>query len=398
MNDLKRSKKKMYKKQMPAIDSYNCNYEEPIVEMEEERGCQNNNHNNGNCGCEETSCVNEVKGCSQKHDHGHDHHEHQECGCKKSQKPQHNHCEPCEAEADFVVENPCAGEECCNGIRPTYSNRNAGPVALEVERVYDAIQFQIFTDATGPNGQPLYFDYDVVEIDGNVPTAGLANVVIDEVIMNYSCLEIVPGIPTIEDFEVMEIEDNAPCDTVFEYGVCPDRSSACCARNRGQAVSYKERGLTVIVNDLVLELRGHCGCTKIVAYAYPAVREMGGQICRVDSVEFKYNTLSARMCCPSNGRSFRLRQDYRTSLTVDCISKAYLASKDYCGCECDCDCDDYFKLTIPSGIDLICCIEETVSLLINDQVVVLAVSQGINPRVVDTFANVCNFPGCGQQN
>ena len=44
MNDLKRSKKKMYKKQMPAIDSYNCNYEEPIVEMEEERGCQNNNH------------------------------------------------------------------------------------------------------------------------------------------------------------------------------------------------------------------------------------------------------------------------------------------------------------------------------------------------------------------
>ena len=34
--------------------------------------------------------------------------------------------------------------------------------------------------------------------------------------------------------------------------------------------------------------------------------------------------------------------------------------------------------------------------LINDQIVVLGISQGITPRVVDTFANVCSFPSCGQ--
>ena len=261
---------------------------------------------------------------------------------------------------------------------------------------YDAIPKE-FTSVEGtefnhPNGETLYFDYDVVEIEGRIPVTGLANVTVDEVCMNYSSIEVVPGIPSIEDFQVMEVEDNAPCDTVFEYAVCPEKNATCCARNRGQSVSYKERGLTVIVNNLVLELRCHCGCTKIRAFAYPAVQQMGGQLCRVDSVEFRYNTLAARMCIPSNGRSLTLRQNYQTSLTVDCISKAYISAQDCCGC----DCDDCFELTIPSGIDLICCIEETVSILISDQVVVLAVSQGINPRVVDTFANVCSFPSCGQ--
>ena len=400
MHDLKRSKKKMYKKQMPAmINSYN---EESTVEIEDlERGCKNKtniNNSNNACNCAGNQSTNQNNNNNQKHDCHHDHHDHHEhhdydefecvCECKKS----NNHCEPCEAESDTCVANPCAGDQCCNGITPTYSSKNASPVAIEAQRIYDAIKFQMFTDATGPNGETLYFDYDVVEIEGRIPVTGLANVTVDEVCMNYSSIEVVPGIPSIEDLQVMEVEDNAPCDTVFEYAVCPEKNATCCARNRGQSVSYKERGLTVIVNNLVLELRCHCGCTKIRAFAYPAVQQMGGQLCRVDSVEFRYNTLAARMCIPSNGRSLTLRQDYQTSLTVDCISKAYISAQDCCGC----DCDDCFELTIPSGIDLICCIEETVSILISDQVVVLAVSQGINPRVVDTFANVCSFPSCGQ--
>lgn len=396
MHDLKRSKKKMYNKQVPNIT--NACKDESTVEIDElERGYKNknnnNNNNNDNNGCynaQENQYSNQEKNCKQKHDH-----EQYECDCVcECKKPHHPYCEPCEAESDTCVANPCAGDQCCNGISPTYTARNACPVAVEAQRIYDAVQFQIFTDATGPNGETLYFDYDVVEVDGNVPASGLANVVIDEVCMNYCSLEVIPGYPTVEDFEIAEVEDNAPCDTVFEYGVCPEKNSTCCQRNQGQSVSYKERGLTVIANDLVLELRGHCGCTKIVAYAYPATRQMGGQLCRVDSVEFRYNTLAARICCPSNGRSFTLRQDYQTSLTVDCISKAYICIQDCCGCNND----DFFELSIPSGIDLICCIEETVSVLINDQLVVLGISQGITPRVVDTFANVCNFPSCGQQN
>ena len=56
----------------------------------------------------------------------------------------------------------------------------------------------MFTDATGPNGETLYFDYDVVEIEGRIPVTGLANVTVDEVCMNYSSIEVVPGIPSIE--------------------------------------------------------------------------------------------------------------------------------------------------------------------------------------------------------
>ena len=85
----------------------------------------------------------------------------------------------------------------------------------------------------------------------------------------------------------------------------------------------------------------------------------------------------------------------QTILFPGCIYEAGLWTEDLQDC-CGCDCDDCFELSIPSGIDLICCIEETVSVLINDQIVVLGISQGITPRVVDTFANVCSFPSCGQ--
>lgn len=389
MNDLKRSKRKMCNKQNTMKNTYEA---EVIVEMEElDRGCKCKNPTNNSCNTNNNGGCNSAPSkpaCPSKPCHSKPEVEAYECECVC--KPVQQECEPCSVESENCVVNPCAGNQCCNGITPTYSTKNAIPVAIEAERIYDAVRFQMFTDATGPNGETLYFDYEVVDVRGSVPSSGLANVVIDEVCMNYSSLEVVPGTPTLENFEVEEIDDNAPCDTVFEYLVCPERNSACCAQNKGQSVSYKERGLTIIANDLVLELKGHCGCTKIVAYAYPAVRKAGGQLCRVDYVEFRYNTLATRLCIPSNGKTLKLRQDYNTNLTVDCISKAYISVQDNGGCDCD-----YYELNIPSGIDLIGCVEETVSVLISDQLVVLGISGGITPRVVDTFANVCSFPGCG---
>ena len=83
-----------------------------------------------------------------------------------------------------------------------------------------------------------------------------------------------------------------------------------------------------------------------------------------------------------------LRKSYLTNLTVDCIGKALLrcVETDYCDC--------YYELSIPNDIDLICCLQLTVSTLINDQIVVLGSTTAIQPRVVDTFSKVCDFSTC----
>jgi hypothetical protein len=60
---------------------------------------------------------------------------------------------------------------------------------------------------------------------------------------------------------------------------------------------------------------------------------------------------------------------------------------------CDC-CECYYCLNIPGGIDVILCLQEVVSLLVNEQLVVLASPAGIEPRVVDSFSNVCDFTQC----
>lgn len=350
-------------------------------------------------------CNNDMESHKNKCNEKHEKHECEcecHCECKK-----HEECKECEAVSEECSVNPCR-EECCNGIRPTFSTRNASPVAIETNRIFDSIQFRAFTDAKGPNGQTLFFEFEVIDVRGNVPSRGSAKVVVDEVCMNFEELEIIPGDITVDDFIVTPVENNSPCDTVFESIVCPRRNATCCAQNRGQNVLFRERGLTVRVEDLVLEIRGHCGCTKIVALAFPAVKRGNGQLCRVDSVEFNFNTLASNICVPSSGRSITLRQDYLTKLTVDCISNAFISAEDCfdcdrnhdCDCDCDCrnDCDfdfDCFEFTIPSGIDLILCVEETVSALLGDQLVVLA-ETSFSPRVVDTFANVCKFPGCGE--
>ena len=384
----------MNNKQMSTMS--NCPEREEVesvvaVEVDElDRGCK---------------CNNDMESHKNKCNEKHEKHECEcecHCECKK-----HEECKECEAVSEECSVNPCR-EECCNGIRPTFSTRNASPVAIETNRIFDSIQFRAFTDAKGPNGQTLFFEFEVIDVRGNVPSRGSAKVVVDEVCMNFEELEIIPGDITVDDFIVTPVENNSPCDTVFESIVCPRRNATCCAQNRGQNVLFRERGLTVRVEDLVLEIRGHCGCTKIVALAFPAVKRGNGQLCRVDSVEFNFNTLASNICVPSSGRSITLRQDYLTKLTVDCISNAFISAEDCfdcdrnhdCDCDCDCrnDCDfdfDCFEFTIPSGIDLILCVEETVSALLGDQLVVLA-ETSFSPRVVDTFANVCKFPGCGE--
>ena len=394
MQDLKKNKRRMNNKQMSTMS--NCPEREEVesvvaVEVDElDRGCK---------------CNNDMESHKNKCNEKHEKHECEyecHCECKK-----HEECKECEAVSEECSVNPCR-EECCNGIRPTFSTRNASPVAIETNRIFDSIQFRAFTDAKGPNGQTLFFEFEVIDVRGNVPSRGSAKVVVDEVCMNFEELEIIPGDITVDDFIVTPVENNSPCDTVFESIVCPRRNATCCAQNRGQNVLFRERGLTVRVEDLVLEIRGHCGCTKIVALAFPAVKRGNGQLCRVDSVEFNFNTLASNICVPSSGRSITLRQDYLTKLTVDCISNAFISAEDCfdcdrnhdCDCDCDCrnDCDfdfDCFEFTIPSGIDLILCVEETVSALLGDQLVVLA-ETSFSPRVVDTFANVCKFPGCGE--
>ena len=98
-------------------------------------------------------------------------------------------------------------------------------MAIETNRIFDSIQFRTFTDATGPNGQTLFFDFEVIEVRGNVPSRGLARVTVDEVCVNFEQLEITPGNVTVDDFDVTPIENNSTCDTVFESIVCPRRNA-----------------------------------------------------------------------------------------------------------------------------------------------------------------------------
>lgn len=398
MQDLKKNKRKMNNKQISMMNNISEQevireaielVEEPVelgeeaVEMDAfDRGCKCNDKHDKHDKCDD------------KHDKCHDmcHDKcHDMCHDKCHDKCHDNNddCE-CEVKSDVCIVNPCR-DECCDGITPTFSTRNASPVAIEAQRIFDSIQFRVFTDANGNNGETLFFDFEVIEVRGNVPASGLANVRVDEVCIEFSTIEIDPGDVTVDDFIVTPIENDSPCETVFESTVCPDRNPTCCAQNRGQNVLFRERGLTVTVNDLVIEVRGCCGRTKIVALGFPAVKR-GSQLCRVDDVEFRFNTLASNICVPSSGRSITLRQDFETTLSVDCISKAFISAEHCDPRDCDCDCFDF---TVPSGIDLILCVQETVSALIGDQLVVLA-ENNFTPRVVDTFANVCRFPGCGE--
>lgn len=374
MQDMKRSKRRMMNQQMEHID----NEVEPSRSTVEK--CIDEELNRG--------CKSKPNSCDCNHDYNHG------CECKKHEHEceKHEKCEPCEIESDTCVKNVCASDQCCSPITAKLSTAKATPLPIETNRVFDTMVFKTFTDAVAPGGETLVFDFDVVEVNGPIPRGGQVKVTIDEVCMNFSGIVIDTGTTTLEDFDMEPLEPTTgrSCETNFEYAICGRRNAKCCSQGKGQSVVYKERGLSILVEDLVLELKGRCGCTKVVALAYPAVKLMGGQIKRCCDVEFFFNTLTAPICVPADGRGFTLRQDFRTNLTVDCIGKALLR------CVCNECCESSFELCIPNDIDLIMCLESVVSTLMSEQIVVLGYPNPVEPRVVDTFNKVCDFKTCGE--
>lgn len=333
------------------------------------------------------------------------------CNCNNQEAKCNCECKPCKVEYDECVDNIC-GEDTNNPISPAkYSTANSVPYAIEVNRIFDSIKFQLFTEASGPNGNELFFDYDVSSVNGPVPRSGVVNVNIEKVCMNYTDVVITPGCTTLEDHTVRELREpkKEPCDqnlcpdfddntdsefcrTSFEYNVCGNKNATFSSQGRGERAAYKQKGLKVEVNNLVLELRGCCGSTEVTVLAYPAIMDINGNLQLVDTVVFNYNTLSAPIYVPANGRTFRLRQDFQTALTVDCIGKTLLKLVDENCCEC------YYDFCIPNGIDLILCLEEVVSVLVNEQIVVLASPNAVDPRVVDNFSKVCDFANSSGNN
>lgn len=382
MQDLKKNKRKINQPslQQGVKEELNEELQDEIARSCKSKECNCNNHDDYEMECD---CV-----CRPKH-----HHEH------------HEHCEPCEVEADECVKNNCT-QGCASPIAaPKFSTANSVPYAIETNRIFDTMKFQIFTDADAPHGDNLYFDYEVVSVNGPIPRSGVVNVNIEKICMNYTDVVIKPGYTTLEDHIVSpineverpycmpenlcpEFEDTVEgeyCKTSFEYNVCGNKNKECYCQGKGERAAYKEKGLRVIVKNLVLELRGRCGCTEVTVLAYPAIKTCEGNLELVDRVVFNFNTLTAPMSVPASGTSFVLRQNFQTALSVDCIGKTLLRLVDENCCEC---CYDF---CIPNGIDLILCLEEVVSILVSEQIVVLAAPNAIDPRIVDTFAKVCDF-------
>lgn len=378
MQDFKKNRKRMNNQQ--ASSTNKVDLEEIKLEacMDEDlsRGCglkPQQNHCKPQPSYFECECECE---CNNHHDNCNHHHG----NCN-------NHCEPCQSVNDNCVDNVCANE-CCNPITPPkFSTANAVPFAIETNRVFDTMEFQTFTDAVAPGGEPLVFDYDVVEVNGSIPRGGQVSVTVEQVCMNFSGIVIDTGSTSLEDFDIQPLGNRVGenCETNFEYAVCGRKNATCGNQGAGKCVVYKEKGLNITVEDLVLELRGKCGCTEIVALAYPAIQCVGGHINRCCDVQFMFNNLTAPIALPSDGRAVTLRQSFNTNLTVDCIGKALLR----CICnECG---ESFFELCIPNDIDLIMCLQSIVSTLINEQIVVLGAPNQMQPRVVDTFNKVCDF-------
>lgn len=393
MQDLKRSRKRFVK---PQVKKNNKVEEIEIEDMD--RGCKS---------CSSTS-TESTQTCSQTTIQDF------ECEevliCQKPTTQSSTTCEACQPESDFCQDNGCE-TGCCGPIMPQkFSTSNSLPYAIEVDRIYDTMKFQSFTDASGPRNSPLYFRYDVVEVSGDIPQRSAVNIKINKVCMNYSGIEVIPGNVSLENRSVIPLspvlisEDDSfenPCpgfedisvndvgQLIFEYSISGNSNPTCCSQGQGEKVGYKEKGLKVRVYDLVLELEGKCGCTDVVVLAYPSIKSSGNFV-DANYVEFNFNTLSSTMCLPANGKQVNLRQQYQTALKVECIGKTLLRLNDS-------SCDEEYEFCIPNGIDLVCCLEEVISALISEQIVVLGSSRPITPRVVDTFSKVCDFSSCGDE-
>ncbi|MFI3209669.1 MAG: hypothetical protein R3Y64_01245 [Peptostreptococcaceae bacterium] len=397
MQDLKRSRKRFVGKP----NTQNHEVEEILIDNLE-RGSKKHENGEG-CGCTDHHEEHYTEHHHEDHKHCDDHKHHED------HKHHHHECEACQLADDIVIQNNCE-QGCCGPIMPQkFCLSNSVPYAIEVNRIYDTFKFQTFTDASADGGDELFFRYQVLDVDGDIPTTGSVNVNIETITMNYTGIEIVPGNVTLENRIVTPLDngilDNEPNETlcpgfedaidddfgqtVFEYNVSGNLNSECCPG--GEKISYKEKGLKVRVYGLEIELEGKCGCTEVSVLAYPAKKS--GRNCgyhEVDYVEFNYNTLTAPCCLPVTGVQTVLRQQFQTGLRVECIGKALLKLSAV-------DCHGYeYDFCIPNGIDLVCCLEEVVSVLVNEQIVVLGSAAPVAPRLVDTFSKVCDFDPCGK--
>ncbi|WP_373598832.1 hypothetical protein [Paraclostridium bifermentans] len=375
MKDLMRSKKVVSKRvQQPTqkIEPSRSYIETNEIEEELNRGCKSNGckpHCHPYIPCD---CVDDCKGKCNDHHHN--------CGCNTS-------C--CNCNDDDCTENcfpnPCP-EECSHPlVPPKFSTSQAMLYPIETNRIYDTIMFRVFTDGKNSNGDDLHFKYELGNLCGPLPCSTQTNVTIEKVCINYSGIKINPGTTSLEQLKIDEVNGKKQeCKSVFEYNVCGQLNRCCNEKCLGQNVVYKEKGLNVIVYDLEIELTGRFGCSEFTAIATPCSKCHSKCEDSSNCVVFYFNTLSSDVVVPADGRSFTLRQDFQTQLTVDCIGKGVITQEIINGKPC-------YELEIPNGIDLVLCLQNIVSVLIKEQIVVLGGPTKIQPRLADTFGSVCDF-------
>ncbi len=369
MQNLRKNKNKVITTQMMSLTNEEAMDTEACEEMN--RGCKGKHNNNcGQQSCNDCEPCNDNYMDSSKHQQQH-HHKQEKC------------CETCEDTiTQNCIKNTCDINECCSPLNISrFSVANATPFAIDANRIFDTIQFQTFQDA---NGTGLDYTYEVIDVSGMVPRNGQGKVTIDEICFNFDEMVIYPGNASLEGYTVEELTNDIPCESNFDYTVCGERNSRCCSQGLGTTTRYRQRGLVIEINGLEIILKGKCGCTKISVLVTP----------NSDCVVFNFNTLSAQICVPSDGNSFTLRQNYNTQLSVGCIGTGLISRECQNGCT-------VYDFELPGGLDLVLCLQEIVSILKQDQVVVLGSTTQVQPRIVDNFAKVCDFSQCSsnaQQN
>ena len=366
MQNLRKNKNKVVTTQMMGLS----NEEALDRDMNEDmgRGCKTKHSMMQNNNCCQEPCK-EAEPCNNN------------CvdPCKK---PQHHHkqdhcCETCEDTiSQNCIKNTCDNTLCSSPLNiPRVSTANTIPFAIDANRIFDTIEFQTFQDA---NGTGLDYTYEVIDVNGMVPKTGQGRVTVEQICFNYDEMIIYPGNTSLEGFTVEEVTNDAPCESNFDYTVCGERNTTCCSQGLGTTTRYRQRGLTIQINGLEIILKCKCGCTKINVLVVPTTN------CTV----FNFNTLSAQLSVPADGNSFTLRQNYQTQLSVGCVGTGLISKECINGCTT-------YNFQLPGGLDLVLCLQEVVSILKQEQIVVLGSSSQVQPRVVDTFSKVCDFKQCG---
>lgn len=307
------------------------------------------------------------------------HHHHNPCGCNID-------CCDCNDDCtENCFPNPC-GDECGCPLKPAkFTTSQATMYPIETNRVYDTMMFRLFTDGKDSSGEDLNFNYTLGDLCGPLPCGTTTNVTIEKVCINYDNVTIVPGTTSLEELDVNPINNsgNQNCQSIFEYNVCGQLNKCCNKKCMGQNIAFKEKGLKVIVYGLEIELTGRFGCSEFTATATPKSSCQLGSKTTTCAV-FYFNTLSGDIVVPANGKPFVLREAFQTQLTVDCIGKGIITQTTVNN-------QPYYALSIPNGIDLVCCLQNVVSVLMEEQIVVLGGPTTIEPRLVDTFGSVCDF-------